>query len=46
MHAEFKQNREKTPKFANKVKWDLEHLSGLLMLYTIRNTVWDFSKNS
>ena len=43
VHAEFKQNREKYLNLP--IKWHLKHLTGLLMLYTIRNTVWDFSKN-
>ena len=42
IHAEFKQNRDKYLNLP--IKWHLKHLTGLLMLYTIRNTVWDFSK--
>ena len=43
IHAEFKRNREKYLNLP--IKWHLKHLTGLFMLYTIRNTVWDFSKN-
>ena len=44
IHAEFKQNREKYLNLP--IKWHLKHLTGLFMLYTIRNTVWDFSKTA
>ena len=43
IHAEFKRNRERYLNLP--IKWHLKHLTGLFMLYTIRNTVWDFSKN-
>ena len=43
IHAEFMQNHEKYLNLP--IKWQLKHLTGLFMLYTIRNTVWDFSKN-
>ena len=44
IHAEFRQNRETCLDLL--VEWHLKHLAGLFMLYTIRNTVWDFSKNT
>ena len=42
IHAEFKRNREKYLNLP--IKWHLKHLTGLFMLYTIRNTVFGISQ--